>query len=267
MKRPIRLGLSFIAAILVAAAPIVTLPADARDPTPTPTPSPTTTPGVAGTPTATKGPELFRSVAPAVTGPTLPPGFRDRVVISGLTEPTVVQFADDGRIFVGEKSGKIKLFDSLADTTPTTVADLNAEVYNFWDRGLLGLALDPDFPATPHLYALYTYNVGPFATQPLPGTELGASDDCPTPPGPSTDGCPATGRLARLVLDTNGQMTSKQIVLRDWCQQVAWHSIGTVLFGPDGKLYAGGGEGAWSSVDYGQYGGTLGSPPPTEQNP
>jgi hypothetical protein len=41
---------------------------------------------------------------------TLPSGFRDSVVLSGLTNPTVVQFAPDGRIFVGQKNGVIKVF-------------------------------------------------------------------------------------------------------------------------------------------------------------
>jgi hypothetical protein len=36
---------------------------------------------------------------------TLPAGFRDSVVLSGLTNPTVLQFAPDGRIFVGQKNG------------------------------------------------------------------------------------------------------------------------------------------------------------------
>jgi len=40
-------------------------------------------------------------------------------LFQGLTEPTVVDFAPDGRVFVGEKSGIIKVFDSLSDTQPT----------------------------------------------------------------------------------------------------------------------------------------------------
>ena len=74
----------------------------------------------------------------------LPSGFEESVVFSGLTQPTAVRFASDGRIFVAEKSGIIKLFDSLTDTTPTVFADLSTNVYNFWDRGLLGFAFDPN---------------------------------------------------------------------------------------------------------------------------
>ena len=73
-------------------------------------------------------------------------GFQESTVFSGLTNPTVVQFANDGRVFVGEKSGIIKVFDNLTDTTPTIFADLRTEVFNNWDRGLLGLALAPELP-------------------------------------------------------------------------------------------------------------------------
>src|SRR5215210_9239896 len=72
---------------------------------------------------------------------TLPSGFQEQVVLGGLSEPTNVEFSPDGRVFVAEKSGLIKVFDDLNDTSPTTFADLRTNVHNFWDRGLLGLAL------------------------------------------------------------------------------------------------------------------------------
>src|SRR5262245_28526118 len=115
---------------------------------------------------------------------TLPGRFRDSVVLSGLTNPTVVQFAPDGRIFVGQKNGVIKVFQSLADTNPVTFADLSGEVDDYWDRGLLGLALPPNFPADPYVYVLYAYDA------PIGGTAPTWNDGCPTPPGPTTDGCP-----------------------------------------------------------------------------
>ena len=92
--------------------------------------------------------------APAAA--TLPTGFSDTTVFSGLTNPTNVRFASDGRVFVAEKSGVVVVFDSLADQTPTVVADLSKQVDDYWDRGLLGLALDPNFPTNPYIYLLYT---------------------------------------------------------------------------------------------------------------
>ncbi|HLE15791.1 MAG TPA: PQQ-dependent sugar dehydrogenase, partial [Anaerolineales bacterium] len=111
------------------------------------------------------------------------PGFQETVVFSGLVNPTVIQFSPDGRVFVAEKRGVIKVFDNLADTSPVVFADLNVNVYNFWDRGLLGLALDPNFPANPYVYVLYTYDAEIGGQAPKYGTPGVYSDPCPTPPG------------------------------------------------------------------------------------
>lgn len=80
--------------------------------------------------------------AVVVTG-NMPAGFLESIVWSGLTNPTAIRFAADGRVFVAEKRGTIKVFSDLSDQTPTIFSDLLPNVQNFWDRGLLGLALDP----------------------------------------------------------------------------------------------------------------------------
>ncbi|MEV6270862.1 PQQ-dependent sugar dehydrogenase [Kribbella sp. NPDC051936] len=183
---------------------------------------------------------------------TLPAGFRDSVVLSGLTNPTVLQFAPDGRIFVGQKNGVIKVFQSLTDTNPVTVANLSTQVDDYWDRGLLGMALPPDFPANPYLYVLYAYDA------PIGGTAPVWNDACPTPPGPTTDGCLVSARVSRLQLNGNVMTGSEQVLINDWCQQYPSHSVGTLLFGRDGYLYVSGGDGAsFNNVDYGQYGATY----------
>ena len=93
---------------------------------------------------------LGAPLAADTTAQTLPPGFQDVSVFSGLTQPTVVSFSPDGRIFVAEKSGLVKVFNSLTDPTPDIFVDLRTKVHNFWDRGLLSLALDPNFPTRPY---------------------------------------------------------------------------------------------------------------------
>ncbi len=190
--------------------------------------------------------------------------FQETIAFSGLSNPTVVSFAPDGRIFVAEKSGVIKVFDGLGDTTATTVADLSDEVYNFWDRGLLGLAVDPQFPAEPYLYALYTRDALPGGEPQEWGSPAVLSDPCPSPPGPTDQGCVATARLSRLTI-SGSVMSTQTPLITDWCQQFPSHSIGDLQFGPDGALYVSGGDGAsWTFSDYGQTGIPLnpcGDPP------
>ena len=159
----------------------------------------------------------------------VPSGFQDTAHWTGLTNPMAIRFAADGRVFVAEKSGLIKVFDSLGDPTPTVFADLRTKVHDFWDRGLLGLALDPGFTTgRPFVYVLYAYDhvLGDRAAPPRWG------DGCPTPPGATGDGCVISGRLSRL--NASG---TEQVLIEDWCQQYPSHSIGSLAFGADGALY------------------------------
>jgi glucose/arabinose dehydrogenase len=147
-------------------------------------------------------------------------------VFSNLVHPTAIRFASDGRVFVAEKSGLVKVFDSLSDTQPDVFADLRTQVHNFWDRGLLGLALHPDFPNRRYLYVLYTYDAAIGGTAPRWGT-----------PGATADGCVVSGRLSRLTASGNSMVGSEQVLIEDWCQQYPSHSIGSLAFGADGALY------------------------------
>jgi glucose/arabinose dehydrogenase len=211
------------------------------------------------------GPNTTQSLTLAPNAVTVT-GFSDTVVLSGLDNPTAVRFASDGRIFVAEKSGLIKVFSSITATTPTVFADLSTRVHNFWDRGLLGMTLDPNFPTQPYVYVLYAYDhiLGSTATGPRWGTAGVIDDPCPTPPGPTTDGCTVSGRLSRLTAAGNVMTGTEQVLIEDWCQQYPSHSIGSLEFGPDGALYASGGDGAsFDFADYGQAGGTL----PNTTNP
>jgi len=218
-------------------------------------------------PSPRDGGEIFgratRSTAP--TSPaavaSVPTGFADNVVFSGLTLPTAIAFAPGGKVFVGEKRGIVKVFDSPSDPTATQVVDLQSAVHDFWDRGLLGLAVDPGFGSgRDFVYVLYTHDHNPL------GNPASWGDGCPTPPGATTDGCTVTGNLSRIPVDpaTGVANGPEQPLIADaWCQQFPSHSIGHLAFGPDGRLYVSGGDGAsFNNTDWGQFGGGAGSPTP-----
>lgn len=197
-------------------------------------------------------------------------GFQDEPVIGGLEEPTNFRFSPDGRVFVAEKPGKILVFDGVEDDTPQLFADLRTKVYDTGDRGILGLALDPDFPAKPYVYALYTYDhiLGDPAPPPKWGSAGSSGDPCPELH--ESDACVVSGRLVRLTAEGNhaagGALTPlEEPLVEGWCQQFSSHSIGDLQFGPEGALYASSGDGAsFSHVDHGQLGdpeNPCGDPP------
>jgi PKD repeat protein len=208
---------------------------------------------------------LLAGLPSSVASGAPPTGFQETTVFTALTNPTSVEFASDGRVFVAEKSGRIKVFDNLSDPTPTIFADLNANVYNFWDRGLLGMALHPNFPATPNVYVLYTHDAEIGGAAPKYGTPGILSDPCPNPPGATGDGCVVSGRLSKLTANGNVMTGSEDVLIEDWCQQYPSHSIGALDFGADGALYVSGGDGAsFNFADHGQDGNPLnpcGDPP------
>ena len=97
-----------------------------------------------------------------------------RTAIGGLSEPVSVAFAGDGTAFIALKTGVIKSFDYDAQegrvraaATSTDFADLSVAVNNYGDRGMTGIAVDPQFPARPYVYVNYTYNRDPNDNPPI----------------------------------------------------------------------------------------------------
>ena len=182
---------------------------------------------------------------------TLPDGFYERSVLSGLDAPTAVAFAPDGRIFVAQQAGLIKVFDSFDDTTPAIYADLRRDVFYGGDRGLLDLVLDPDFADNGFVYVIYTYSAPIGAVTPYYGYDDGTAN--PAWPDFCTDRCDVGGRVERLHRVGTGPLDRTVLVGDDWCEQYTSHSIGSLAFDADGNLLAGGGDGAdYNTADYGQ---------------
>jgi glucose/arabinose dehydrogenase/PKD repeat protein len=143
------------------------------------------------------------SAPPAATAP--PADFQTSLVIGdGLNGPSGFDIAPDGRIFVLERSGKIKIVKD-GQLLPTPFADLPSE--DTGDRGLIGIAFDPDFGQSNHY--VYFYYTGHDLLNHL--VRFSAADDV------GTDG----------PLELFRTTSPSQLL----------HVGGTIGFGPDGKLY------------------------------
>ncbi len=179
--------------------------------------------------------------------PTGPPGPNPSVQLSpyktGLAWPIALAFASDGRVFYAERNtGNIRIIKDGA-VLPTPFYTLtNTNIVG--ERGLLGLALDPGFPATPYVYAYQTY------------------DDAAN--------SSTYNRIVRIQASGDTGVSHTVILRMPPLSGASNHNGGVIAFGPDGKLYAVVGENA--NPSYSQSGMTPlgkvlrmngdGSPPP-----
>lgn len=220
----------------------------------------------------------FTSTAAAMS---LPPGFRARTLplpkatsptyTNGLQKPTTLEFAPAGKLFVAERNGRVVEFDSPEDQTPTLVLSILDKVMAKGDRGILGMKLDPEYPAKPYLYLSYTYDapIGGDSADSTHTHYADGADDCEEIQTDSVD-CLVSGRLARIEIDPATSVavggpvdpTSEEALINSWCQQATSHSIGDIEFDSEGALLMSGGEGAsWGSIDFGQHGNPCNDPP------
>jgi glucose/arabinose dehydrogenase len=157
---------------------------------------------------------IFAISGASVWGATLPSGFFETLVASGLRGPTAMQFAPDGRLFVCEQSGSVRVIkDGVLLTAPFVTLNVNDE----GERGLLGIAFDPNFAVNQYVYLYYT------ATSPA-----------------------VHNRVSRFTANGNVAVAgSESIVLElDNLSSASIHNAGALGFGPDGKLYIGVGDNA-----------------------
>jgi glucose/arabinose dehydrogenase len=131
--------------------------------------------------------------------------FRVEVVVNGLETPWSIVFAPDGRLFVTERPGRVRIIDTAARTS--TLALTLDDVFAQGEAGVLGLALDPAFAANRLVYIYYTAR-----------TSGGASN-----------------RVIR-VREAGGRL-AEQVVLLDNIPANTIHDGGRLRFGPDGLLY------------------------------
>jgi glucose/arabinose dehydrogenase len=149
----------------------------------------------------------------------LPPGYTETTIVTGLSAPTNMNFAPDGRLFVLEQAGAVKLVHSDG----TTFTALQLTVDSSGERGLLGIAFDPNY-ATNHF--VYLYYTNPQAG----GTATGVHN-----------------QLSRFTVnDANPQQpifgSETPILDLNDLSGATNHNGGGIHFGTDGMLYAGVGE-------------------------
>lgn len=148
----------------------------------------------------------------------LPPEFQDVRVVSGLSKPTAMQFAQDGRLFVAQQGGQLRVIKNGALlSTPFVTLPVDSS----GERGLLGVAFDPNFLSNHYVYVFYT------ATTPS-----------------------SHNRISRF--KANGDVADtieSEVVILDFdnLSGATNHNGGAMHFGQDGKLYAGHGDNASGS--------------------
>ncbi len=169
------------------------------------------------------------------------PGFTSELVTTlPAFKPVGLTWAPDGRVFIWQKDGVVRILKN-GTLLPTPFIDISSQVNTYVDRGALGLALHPDFASNGYVYMLFSREEGanPNDSGPkvsrlirvtanpanpdvaLPGSEVILLGSIGTPPCanyPTGSDC--------IPSDSNT------------------HSIGTLRFGPDGKLLVGNGDGA-----------------------
>jgi glucose/arabinose dehydrogenase len=145
---------------------------------------------------------------------TVPTGFTDAVVVSGLSNPTAMAMAPDGRIFVCQQGGALRVIKNGV-LLPTPF--LTVTVDSAGERGLLGIAFDPNFVSNQLVYVYYT------ATSPA-----------------------IHNRISRFTANGDVALAGSETIIMELpnLSTATNHNGGAMHFGPDGNLYVAIGENA-----------------------
>jgi glucose/arabinose dehydrogenase len=155
-----------------------------------------------------------------LTAATLPAGFTETSLTGALANPTALAFTPDGRALVTEQGGRLRVVKNGALLTQPF---LTVTVNSSGERGLLGVAVDPQFTANGYIYVYYT-----------------------------TSGSPIHNRVSRFTANSSNPdvAAAGETVLLDLpaLSSATNHNGGAIHFGNDGKLYIAVGENASPSL-------------------
>jgi len=152
----------------------------------------------------------------------MPTGFTDEILYTGLSQPASFDFLPDGRILIVEqKTFRVRVVagGALFANPLLTVPDVNGAGN---EQGLLGIAVDPGWPARPYVYLYFDHTPGSVIY--LVRYKVSGSLSDPS--------------------STNLTFGSRMNLIVDIPDAASNHNGGTLRFGPDGKLYASLGEDA-----------------------
>jgi glucose/arabinose dehydrogenase len=150
----------------------------------------------------------------STSGATLPSGFVETTVASGIVSPTAMAIAPNGRIFVCSQTGALRVIkNGVLLATPFVTLSVDS----VGERGLLGVAFDPHFTLNNYIYLYYT----------VPGT-------------------PSHNRVVRFTANGDVVLPGSRIILLelDPLSTATNHNGGALHFGPDGNLYIAVGDNA-----------------------
>ena len=154
---------------------------------------------------------LMATLARPLPAVTVPSGFTDSILASGIPGPTAMEFAPDGRLFVCQKAGQLRI---IKDGALLTAPFMTVTVDTLSERGLLGVAFDPNFSSNHFLYVYYT---------------------APTPS--------IHNRVSRFTASGDSVVPGSEFVLLNLnTLSASDHNGGAIHFGPDGRLYIAAGD-------------------------
>jgi glucose/arabinose dehydrogenase len=162
------------------------------------------------------------ATASAQADPLPPPQFEDALVTT-VPRPTALAFTPDGRLLIARNEGFLYIHQNGTLLPPAL--DLSAQTCFNYERGMLGLAVDPSFTSNHYIYVFYTYK---------------KQGNCET-----NDASKPVNRVSRFTLNDNNTISpSSELVLIDNIPSYSGsHNAGDLGFGKDGYLYVTVGDG------------------------
>ena len=161
------------------------------------------------------------------TIPTIAQNINLETFASGFSSPVAITNAGDTRLFVVQRSGAIRILNANGTINTTNFLNLSTIISSGGERGLLGLAFHPNYATNGYFYVNYTR---------------------------TGDGATVIARYSVSTTNPDVADASSALILLTIPQPASNHNGGSVVFGPDGFLYIGMGDGggANDTSNYGQ---------------